>query len=94
MQAEVLEVTRARSTVPPSSDGDYWEPKALALLEFLRMHPDGVTSKQCRPTISRITGQRAVANLTVNVLSYLDIKGRAYSRRGLWFAATWPTPGE
>lgn len=96
MQAQAIEeqVVRSRKTVPPSSDEMFWEPKADAILIFLRQHPGGVTSKQCRPVISRITGRRSVADLTVNVLSYLDIKGRAYFSGGLWFASTWPISAE
>lgn len=64
--------------VPPREDGEFWEPRALKLLDLLEKR--GPMS--LRAIKAAMTREKFKVALTVNLLSYLALTGRAsFSRK-------------
>ena len=59
---------------PPTSDREYWEPGALALIEIMKKSGGSISLRKAK-TAMRAKGYRV--HITVNLLSYLDLTNRA-----------------
>lgn len=70
--------------IPASGDAEFWEPKALELLALLEQR--GPLSLRAIKSAMTRSGQKV--GLTLNVLAYLSITGRAdYCReKKQWYA--------
>jgi hypothetical protein len=69
---------------PPTSDREYWEPGALALIEVLKKNGGSMSLRGVK-TAMRYKGYKV--HITVNLLSYLDLTDRAsYNRaKKVWY---------
>ena len=76
--------------IPPSSEKEFWEPKALELLSLLEEH--GPLS--LREIKRRMIRKGYKVGVIINTLSYLDISGRStYSRELKKYLAINPRDG-